>query len=46
MIGTLRKVRARAACSLGGELYAPVDLGRGGPGGRIIPIGLELHCAD
>jgi Uma2 family endonuclease len=34
---------ARAASSLGGELYGPFDRGRGGPGGWIILIEPELH---
>lgn len=34
---------ARAAASLGGELYGPFDRGRGGPGGWIILIEPELH---
>jgi Uma2 family endonuclease len=34
---------ARAASSLGGELYGPFDRGRGGPGGWIILDEPELH---
>ncbi|MCC6521324.1 MAG: Uma2 family endonuclease [Polyangiaceae bacterium] len=34
---------ARAASSLGGELYGPFDRGRGGPGGWIILHEPELH---
>jgi Uma2 family endonuclease len=34
---------ARAASSLGGELYGPFDRGRGGPGGWIILNEPELH---
>lgn len=34
---------ARAASSLGGELYGPFDRGRGGPGGWIILMEPELH---
>ena len=34
---------ARAASSLGGELYGPFDRGRGGPGGWVILIEPELH---
>ena len=34
---------ARAASSIGGELYAPFDRGRGGPGGWIILTEPELH---
>jgi len=34
---------ARAASSLGGELYGPFDRGRGGPGGWIILGEPELH---
>lgn len=34
---------ARAATSLGGELYGPFDRGRGGPGGWIILDEPELH---
>ena len=35
--------QARAASSLGGELYGPFDRGRGGPGGWIILDEPELH---
>ncbi len=34
---------ARAASSLGGELYGPFDRGKGGPGGWIILDEPELH---
>lgn len=34
---------ARAASSLGGELYGPFDRGRGGPGGWVILDEPELH---
>jgi Uma2 family endonuclease len=34
---------ARAASSLGGELYGPFDRGRGGPGGWILLDEPELH---
>jgi Uma2 family endonuclease len=34
---------ARAASSLGGELYGPFDRGRSGPGGWIILFEPELH---
>jgi Uma2 family endonuclease len=34
---------ARASSSIGGELYAPFDRGRGGPGGWIILDEPELH---
>jgi Uma2 family endonuclease len=34
---------ARAASSLGGELWAPFDRGKGGPGGWIFLIEPELH---
>jgi Uma2 family endonuclease len=34
---------ARAASSLGGELYGPFDRGRGGPGGWIVLYEPELH---
>ena len=37
---------ARAASSLGGELYAPFDRGRGGPGGWIILDEPELHLSS
>jgi Uma2 family endonuclease len=36
---------ARAASSLGGELYGPFDRGRGGPGGWIILDEPELHLS-
>lgn len=36
---------ARAASSLGGELYGPFDRGRGGPGGWILLDEPELHLA-
>lgn len=36
---------ARAASSLGGELYGPFDRGKGGPGGWIILDEPELHLA-
>jgi Uma2 family endonuclease len=36
-------LHARAASSLGGELYGPFDRGRGGPGGWIILDEPELH---
>ncbi len=34
---------ARAASSLGGELYGPFDRGKGGPGGWVILDEPELH---
>ncbi|HEX2872196.1 MAG TPA: Uma2 family endonuclease, partial [Polyangiaceae bacterium] len=34
---------ARAASSIGGELYGPFDRGRGGPGGWVILVEPELH---
>ena len=34
---------ARAASSIGGELYGPFDRGRGGPGGWVILDEPELH---
>jgi hypothetical protein len=34
---------ARAASSLGGELYGPFDRGKNGPGGWIILDEPELH---
>src|SRR5579862_5726601 len=34
---------ARAASSLGGELYGPFDRGKGGPGGWILLDEPELH---
>jgi len=37
---------ARAASSLGAELYGPFDRGRGGPGGWIILDEPELHLHD
>jgi Uma2 family endonuclease len=36
-------LHARAASSLGGELYGPFDRGKGGPGGWIILDEPELH---
>lgn len=36
---------ARAASSLGGEIYGPFDRGKGGPGGWIILDEPELHLA-
>src|SRR5882724_3686475 len=36
-------LHARAASSLGGELYGPFDRGRGGPGGWVILDEPELH---
>jgi Uma2 family endonuclease len=36
---------ARAASSLGGELYGPFDRGRGGPGGWVILNEPELHLS-
>lgn len=36
---------ARAASSLGGELYGPFDRGRGGPGGWVILDEPELHLS-
>lgn len=36
-------LHARAASSLGGELYNPFDRGKGGPGGWIILDEPELH---
>jgi Uma2 family endonuclease len=36
-------LHARAASSLGGELYGPFDRGRGGPGGWILLDEPELH---
>lgn len=36
---------ARAASSLGGELYGPFDRGRGGPGGWILLDEPELHLS-
>lgn len=36
---------ARAASSLGGELYGPFDRGRDGPGGWVILNEPELHLA-
>lgn len=37
---------ARAASSLGAELYGPFDRGRGGPGGWIILDEPELHLHE
>ena len=36
---------ARAASSLGGELYGPFDRGRGGPGGWVILDEPEVHLS-
>jgi Uma2 family endonuclease len=36
-------LHARAASSLGGELYGPFDRGKGGPGGWVILDEPELH---
>jgi len=36
-------LHARAASSLGGELYGPFDRGKGGPGGWILLDEPELH---
>ncbi len=38
-------LHARAASSLGGELYGPFDRGKGGPGGWIILDEPELHLS-
>jgi hypothetical protein len=37
---------ARAASSLGGELYGPFDRGKNGPGGWVILDEPELHLHD
>jgi Uma2 family endonuclease len=39
-------LHARAASSLGGELYGPFDRGRGGPGGWILIDEPEVHLGS
>ncbi|MBK9033645.1 MAG: Uma2 family endonuclease [Myxococcales bacterium] len=41
-----RPRHARAATVLGGDLMAPFDRGRGGPGGWIVLFGPELRLGD